>query len=190
MSPSGTVLWIGVDFDGRCHSHVVHKIKIKTLFSEIPCTRAILRAPYHFTWLILQGTTLPPSSVVDAIWYCENLSTLVPLGTKKRHFHIPKCHRELNIQYQETWMIFLLYNKMKILKIKYHYIFHHTHLPTKWEARGHWKENIQLTHRAHVTVLVLDDVTLHWSLFQMVLSLYCMNLLLQKPTAQTLELID
>lgn len=37
-----------------------------------------------------------------------------------------------------------------------------------------------------VTVLILDNVTLHWSPFQMVLSLHCVNLLLQKPTAQTL----
>lgn len=61
------------------------------------------------------GTTMTPNTVVGAIQYCRNLSTLVLLGTKKRHFHSPKSNWELNTQYQETVMVFF-YNKIKILK--------------------------------------------------------------------------
>lgn len=136
------------------------------------------------------GTTSTPNTVVDAIQYCRNLSTLFPLGTKKRHFHSPKCYWELNTQYQETVMIFF-YNKIKMLKRIKVPLYFSAHSFT-YIVRG--KRTLKGKHPAnrqpHVTVLVLNDVTLHWSLFQMVLSLYCVNLLLQKPTAQTLELID
>lgn len=106
--------WVS-DFCGRCPFHAVHELKIKILFRNAfyqSSFESNLKVSHD--WLS-PGTTSTPNTVVDATQYCRNFSTLFPLGTKKRHFHSPKCNWELNTQYQETVMIFF-YNKIKMLK--------------------------------------------------------------------------